>query len=186
MRPQPVRVGDLDFIDADTVTIHITRAWSLRASDDTTPIKWDEGETVMHVLGPPKNKRSRHVVIKGELAQSLRGLVDGREESEYVFVSRTGKPWRYAEFFTHRWTPAREKAAEVGLTKKFTIHMLRHTSVVWSLAEGVRIDMISEMLGHASIGVTVDIYGGVLDLKDPAMASAMARAMATALEPAAS
>lgn len=56
--------------------------------------------------------------------------------------------------------------------------MLRHTCVVWSLAEGVRIEQVSEMLGHASIQITYDVYGGLLDLEDPAVAHAMAVAMA--------
>jgi hypothetical protein len=34
------------------------------------------------------------------------------------------------------------------------------------------------MLGHASIQITYDVYGGLLDLKDPAVARAMAVAMA--------
>jgi integrase len=55
--------------------------------------------------------------------------------------------------------------------------MLRHTAVVWSLAEGVSIQVISEMIGHASLQMTYDIYGGLINLRDPVMAQAMARAM---------
>ena len=55
--------------------------------------------------------------------------------------------------------------------------MLRHTAVVWSLARGVRIEVVSEMLGHASIQVTYDIYGGLINLHDPQMAQAMAQEM---------
>ena len=56
--------------------------------------------------------------------------------------------------------------------------MLRHTCVVWALAQGARIEQVSEMLGHSSIQITYDIYGGLLDLRDPTVARAMATAMA--------
>jgi integrase len=46
--------------------------------------------------------------------------------------------------------------------------MLRHTAVVWSLAEGVSIQVISEMIGHASLQMTYDIYGGLINLRDGA------------------
>jgi integrase len=62
--------------------------------------------------------------------------------------------------------------------KRFTPHMLRHTCVVWALAQGARIEKVSEMLGHSSIQITYDIYGGLLDLRDPTVARAMAAAMA--------
>jgi integrase len=63
------------------------------------------------------------------------------------------------------------------LIKHATPHMLRHTTVVWSLAAGVRIEVVSEMLGHASIQITYDVYGGLINLHDPVMAEAMAKEM---------
>jgi hypothetical protein len=58
--------------------------------------------------------------------------------------------------------------------------MLRHTCVVWSLAEGVPIQLVSEMIGHTSLQMTYDVYGGLVNLHDPVMAQAMARALLTA------
>jgi hypothetical protein len=57
--------------------------------------------------------------------------------------------------------------------------MLRHTTVVWSLAAGVRIEVLSEQLGHASLQITYDVYGGLINLHDPVMAEAMAKEMLT-------
>ena len=88
-----------------------------------------------------------------------------------------GNPWRYPDFHARRWTPAKTAAQRAGLTKKITPHMLRHTTVVWSLAAGVPIQVISEMIGHTSLQMTYDIYGGLINLKDPAMGQAMATAM---------
>ena len=101
------------------------------------------------------------------------------EPSEYVFRTREGNPWRYPDFHADRGAPARTEAVKRGLTKHATPHMLRHTTVVWALAAGIPIQVISEMLGHASIQITYDVYGGLIDWRDPALGQAMAAAMTT-------
>ena len=111
------------------------------------------------------------------MAQRLQIAVRGRAPSEYIFLTRGGCPWRYQHFYDRRWKPAKRAAEKAGLTKKVTPHMLRHTTVVWSLANGVPIEKVSERIGHASLQITYDIYGGLITLQDPAMARAMARAM---------
>jgi integrase len=60
--------------------------------------------------------------------------------------------------------------------------MLRHTAVVWSLAAGVPIQVVSEMIGHTSLQMTYDVYGGLINLSDPAMGRAMADAMRVSAE----
>ena len=172
-----LRVGDLTFPDDETTRIHIVRAWSKRAPDDPSKIKTSEGENASWKLGPPKSKRSRHVVLQGESAVRLRQATGSHAPGTYVFRTRRGTPWRYPDFHSDRWTPARVDAEARGLSKHATPHMLRHTAVVWSLARGVRIEVVSEMLGHASIQVTYDIYGGLINLHDPQMAQAMAQEM---------
>ena len=175
-----LRVGDVTFSgegEDRQANISIVRAWSRRAPDDTSAIKYQEGETATWVLGPPKNRRARWVVVTGELASRLEAKVIGRDEKEYIFRTVNGCPWRYPDFHSKIWTPARKKAEKAGLRKHVTPHMLRHTTVVWSLAEGVRIEVVSEMIGHASLQITYDIYGGLINLHDPALARAMAKAM---------
>ena len=54
-----------------------------------------------------------------------------------------------------------------------------HTTVVWSLAAGVRIEVVSEQLGHASLQITYDVYGGLINLHDPIMAEEESREMLT-------
>jgi integrase len=175
-----LRVGDIAFQTTGgtlQANIHVVRAWSRRAPDDDAPIRFDQDEDQTWVLGPPKSKRPRWVVASGDVAMRLRDAIRGRIPSEYVFLTREGCPWRYQHFHDRRWTPAKIEAQKAGLTKKITPHMLRHTTVVWSLADGVPIEKVSEMIGHASLQITYDIYGGLITLQDPAMAKAMARAM---------
>jgi len=172
-----LRVGDAVARPDGSVSLHVTRAWSARAPEDEDPINSAEGETVKWKLGPPKSKRSRYVVLTGDVADRLLTHIEGEPGRAYVFVTARGNPWRYPDFHTDRWSPARREAVRRGLDKHVTPHMLRHTTVVWSLAQGVRIEVVSEMLGHASIQITYDVYGGLIDLHDPVLARAMAEAM---------
>jgi integrase len=130
------------------------------APDDETRVRTAESENESWKLGPPKSKRSRYVVVRGTDAVRLRQATEHRSPSSYVFLTRSGTPWRYPDFHSDRWLPARTDAEKRGLIKHATPHMLRHTTVVWSLAAGVRIEVVSEMLGHASIQITYDVYRG--------------------------
>lgn len=172
-----LRIGDLSIKDNGDVVAHIVRAWSGRSPDDTDEIDWAAGEAKKWKLGPPKNKRGRYVVVTRDVAHRVRTCIEGRSPDEYLFA-RSKTPWRYEDFHYERWRPANQAARKAGIDKRLAPHMLRHTCVVWSLAEGVRIEQVSEMLGHASIQITYDVYGGLLDLEDPAVAHAMAVAMA--------
>ena len=56
-------------------------------------------------------------------------------------------------------------------------HDLRHTAATLLLSRGVNPKIVSEMLGHATIAITLDIYSHVL----PDMQQQAAAAMAAAL-----
>lgn len=66
---------------------------------------------------------------------------------------------------------------EAGLPP-IRFHDLRHTCATLLLAKGVHPKVVSEMLGHANIGITLDTYSHVM----PGMGSAAAGAMDAALE----
>lgn len=166
-----LRVGDITFDGNEKVEIHIQRAWSKRDRDDPTTIKGDQFETAAWKLGPPKNGHDRWISIEGPLAKDLWAAVDGRPVQEYAFQTRGGYPWRYPAFHYDRWKVAKDAA---GITRiNPTPHMLRHTFVVWALNAGMPIQRVSEAVGHASIQITYDVYGGLLDKTDSGIAQAM-------------
>ncbi len=54
-----------------------------------------------------------------------------------------------------------------------SFHGLRHTCATLLLAKGVHPKIVSEMLGHANIGITLDTYSHVIPSMDDATAGAM-------------
>jgi len=59
--------------------------------------------------------------------------------------------WRQATFL-----PARDQA---GLSTRFRIHDLRHTAASLMIQAGYPPKMLQEIMGHASITTTLDLYG---------------------------
>lgn len=63
------------------------------------------------------------------------------------------------------------------LRKRPTIHDLRHSHTAWLIADGQPLAAISKRLGHHSVTITEQVYGGVLPEVNDAMAAALDKAM---------
>lgn len=74
-----------------------------------------------------------------------------------VFTTEAGLPVRYDALIRH----FRHILAGAGLNVKTRIHDLRHTFATLLLERGVPIKVVSELLGHSSIGITLQTYGHV-------------------------
>jgi integrase len=69
--------------------------------------------------------------------------------------------------------------ARSGVEEDLRFHDLRHTCATLLLSEGVNVKVVSEMLGHASIAITLNTYSHVLpDMQDSA-AEVMEAALGT-------
>jgi len=67
-------------------------------------------------------------------------------------------------------------SANLGLSS-MPWHNLRHSAATIMLAQGVPIEVVSRVFGHASIRITADIYGHVSPETNKQAADAMARAL---------
>jgi integrase len=84
-----------------------------------------------------------------------------------VFPSEIGTPGDHANVL-HAFHRATDKARVPHLR----VHDLRHTAATLQLLNGVPAKVVSEMLGHASIAITLDLYSHVLpDMQDQAVAA---------------
>lgn len=101
----------------------------------------------------PKTRASRRRVdVSQQLARALRPLVAHREP--WLFGTRRG-PLPYHAV-------GRDFAAvrdAVGLRRELTPHSLRHTYASLLIARGVSPAYVQRQLGHASIALTLDLYG---------------------------
>lgn len=60
-----------------------------------------------------------------------------------------------------------------GLPRSVRFHDLRHTAATLLLSSGVNVKVVSEMLGHADVGITLRVYAHVLPHMQQAAVAAM-------------
>jgi len=94
-------------------------------------------------------------------------------ENGLIFASEVGEPLDRRYITTHRFKPLLKRA---GLPE-IRFHDLRHTCATLLLSKNVNPKIVSEMLGHATIAITLDTYSHVL----PTMQESAAKAMEDAL-----
>ena len=94
-----------------------------------------------------------------------------------LFCSTVGTFLDPAHLTTRVFQPLLRRAA----LPHMRFHDLRHTAATLLLAEGVHAKVVSEMLGHATIGLTLDLYSHVLPDMQSAAALAMERVLGTGL-----
>ena len=137
------------------------------------------------VLAAPKTKGSRRTVklpptaseaLKGHLGRQLEEIDAAGPlwcENGLIFASEAGEPLDRRYVTTHLFKPLLERAS----LPQVRFHDLRHTCATLLLSKNVNPKVVSEMLGHASIAITLDTYSHVL----PTMQDSAARAMEEAL-----
>ena len=120
------------------------------------------------IFKEPKTTRSRRTITlpalvveamrtqRAEQARRTLAREPGWSDSEYALAAPHGGPWRPAGF-DRIWRRFRRQQ---GLEIRF--HDLRHTHATQLLKAGVHPKLVSERLGHASIGITLDTYSHVM------------------------
>lgn len=92
-----------------------------------------------------------------------------------VFITERGTPINPSNLRQRSFAPLLKRA---GLPH-IRIHDLRHTCATLLLSKGVHPKFVQELLGHATIAITLDTYSHVM----PSMDDQTARAMQDALSP---
>ncbi len=121
------------------------------------------------IIKEPKTLHSKRAV---SLSPSLAALLREYREAQEVMRNKMGNPLT-DEDFVFSWPDGRPLDPDV-VTKAFhriagkagitniRLHDLRHTHATLMLKAGVHPKVVSERLGHANIGITLDIYSHVL------------------------
>ncbi len=79
------------------------------------------------------------------------------EDNGFVFANAVGRPMTLQNLTRRSFQPLLERA---GLPR-MRFHDLRHTAATLLLVQGVHPKVVQEMLGHASISLTLDTYSHV-------------------------
>jgi integrase len=137
------------------------------------------------VLSAPKTKGSQRSVKLSQTALSaLRSHLERQlgeidragslwRENGLIFASEMGEPLDRRYVTTHLFKPLLKRA---GLPE-IRFHDLRHTCATLLLSKNVNAKVVSEMLGHASIAITLDTYSHVLPNMQDSAADAMEEAL---------
>jgi len=91
------------------------------------------------------------------------------EDNDLVFTNTIGRYVNTSNMLNREYRPLLEKA---GLPK-IRFHDLRHTAATLMLGAGVHPKVVSEMLGHSQIAVTMDLYSHVTPTMQAQAAAAM-------------
>ena len=114
----------------------------------------------------PKTRRGRRLIaldpatmqaLRRERAQQKRERGTPWNDVGHVFAREHGEPYR-PERISRLFAQAARKA---GLPK-IRLQDLRHTYATLALVAGVHPKVVSERLGHANIGITLDCYSHCL------------------------
>jgi integrase len=136
-------------------------------------------------FGEPKTKKSRRSIrltlqavdaLRAHLERQLRDmeiLGDHYQDQGLIFTTDTGAPINPSNLRQRSFKPLLKRA---GLPH-MRFHDLRHTCATLLLSRGVHPKFVQELLGHATIAITLDTYSHVM----PSMGDATARAMEDAL-----
>jgi integrase len=108
------------------------------------------------VLGTPKSHQARTVPVPRFLAREIAAVIAGKGADDLAFTMPGGTVLRLSNWRLATFTPARTRA---GLSGRFRIHDLRHTAASLMIQAGYPPKMLQEIMGHASITTTLDLYG---------------------------
>ncbi len=98
----------------------------------------------------------RHREAQREEGEQLAGLW---QDQGLIFTTQVGTPVNRHNLYSRNFKPLLEKA---GLPHTVRFHDLRHTCATLLLSKNVNPKVVSEMLGHANVTVTLDTYSHVL------------------------
>ena len=138
-----------------------------------------------HTVGETKTRRGRRQVNltprtvnalkahrKRQLEERMR-LAETYKDRGLVFSTSVGTPVNPENLVNRSFKPLLKKA---GLPE-IRFHNLRHTCATLLLSRGVHPKLVQELLGHATIAMTLDIYSHYL----PSMGDQAAEAMGNTL-----
>jgi integrase len=157
-------------VDLDAARLHVSVAWQRRGEEQGG-----------YALAEPKTASSRRQITLAPVAvDALRhhrarqleerlGAGPAWQDNDLVFCNTLGRPIGASNLRRRSFEPLLKKA---GLPH-IRFHDLRHTAATLLLKQKVPVKVVSEMLGHSQVGVTLNVYAHVMPDMQREAAAAM-------------
>jgi integrase len=159
-------------VDLETGTLQVRRTLTTtKGGPRFTAPKTAKSRRSIKLTAGAVDALRRHHDCQFEESTRLAGLW---QDYGLVFASTTGTPLNPSNLTSRSFKPLLKRA---GLPD-IRFHDLRHTCATLLLSRGVHPKLVQELLGHATIAITLDTYSHVL----PGMGDQTANAMESALE----
>jgi integrase len=142
-------------VPLDDETVRVLRAWHKRKTEER--LRWgevyqDSGRVFSYENG---------TALKAEYLSSRFGILQERHQN---IRARLAEGWTVERVARkYRTTEAAVEVARGMVLPPIRLHDLRHGAATMLLAAGVAIKFVSEILGHASVAFTMDVYAVVAD-----------------------
>jgi integrase len=166
---QGLRWDDINLTGA-TATLHVRRTLSQTRTG--------------HIFEKPKNGKGRSVKFSHKATEALKrhrarqneerlGMGSLWQENRLVFPTITGATMSGTNLLGRHFKPILKRA---GLPS-IRLHDLRHTCATILLMAGKHPKYVQELLGHASISITLDTYSHLIEGMDGGLAEARDEAL---------
>jgi integrase len=155
-------------VDMETGTLQVRRTLSTaigRGFSFNAP-KTAKGRRSIKLPEIALSSLRRHREAQQQESDKMTGLW---EDHGLVFTTHVGTPMSRQDLITRSFRPLLQRADLPNIR----FHDLRHTCATLLLGRGVHAKLVQELLGHATISVTLDTYSHVL----PSMTDQTATAM---------
>jgi integrase len=156
---------DID-LNAGTLRVRRTLSTAIGGGFGFSPPKTAKGRRNIKLPESALSSLRNHREAQLEKRDGITGLW---EDHGLVFTTHVGTPISRQDLITRSFKPLLQRA---GLPN-IRFHDLRHTCATLLLCRGVHAKLVQELLGHATISVTLDTYSHVL----PSMGDHTATAM---------
>lgn len=155
-----MRLGEIqaltwDDYDAKAGTISVTKTLvTVSNRDENAPKK----QTTLLEPTPKTKSGIRKIPLNISATQAIKNQQEHNNiDSPFIFYSAVGTPVQKRNIYRS----FNDIVKSAGITSDVTFHSMRHSFATRLIEKGADIKTISELLGHKSIKVTLDIYSHI-------------------------
>jgi len=161
-----LRIGEVIALRWGEVDFKTGQLWVIRTEAHVARLLGDNSWAVERVEGTTKSNRKRMLHLTQDQAEFLSAHRKVQNRLKFMY-GQTWNPENYV-FVTENGTPFAANNIRSSLKRTLTkngmrwirLHDLRHTAGFLAVEAGVGIEDVQDMLGHASIQITKDVYVG--------------------------